>query len=162
MLQGDSSTLTVYIGRQAPTSSDQAPVPTSDQRRIYYWLSDKGLARQELLQVTSTDAANGTVPSDPGDIGCKLLAEEVKSLQFQYFDGSSWQDSWDGTAADANGNSPQGAPQAVAVTVEIARPDGEKKTYRHVIALLSANNPTPLQQNSSTGSSSGSSSGSGN
>jgi hypothetical protein len=152
VVQGDSSTLTLFISRVPPdpnnANNPQAQQPFSDQRRIYYWLSGGspgGLARQELLQVTSTDAVNGSVPPDSGDPNSKLLAPEVKSLQFQYFDGSDWQDSWDGTQPGSDGVTPIGPPLAIAVTLDIARPDGEVKTYRHVVAIPTANNPTPSQ-----------------
>jgi prepilin-type N-terminal cleavage/methylation domain-containing protein len=163
VVQGDSSTLAIYVSRVPPDPNNpnnpQAQQPFSDQRRIYYWLSGGspgGLARQELLQVTSSDALNGTVPADSGDPNSKLLAPEVKSLQFEYFDGSEWNDSWDGTQAGSDGVTPIGPPLAIAVTLGIAGPDGEVKTYRHVVAIPTANNPTPSQL-SASGTTSGSS-----
>lgn len=159
-LQGDASSLTLFVS-QVPRNSGNGSNPTappgvSDQRRIMYWLagggnSPLGLARQELGQVTSDDASNTTPPAvtDPGS---KLIvAPEVKSLQFQYFDGSNWQDTWDGTQAGSDGVSPIGPPAAVAITIGIPPPgggDGPLKTYRHVVAILTANGPTQQQQNS--------------
>jgi hypothetical protein len=76
-----------------------------------------------------------------------LVAHEVKSLSFEYFDGSSqtWSDSWDGTQAGGDGVTPMGPPSAIKITVEIAmpNPDGSgdlpSKTYIQVIPLHAAN-----------------------
>jgi hypothetical protein len=90
-----------------------------------------------------------------------VLAPEVKSVQFQYFDGTDWQDSWDCTTSGDDGVTPIGPPQAIAVVVEIAVPqDGPKgeepptKRYRHVVACVTANGTTPQappQQAGTTG-----------
>jgi len=160
-LQGTSNSLTLYVSRvptNPPGSDDSTQVPgLSDQHRIVYWLVDGGgLARQDVTATTSDDAANGNVPSGMPDPGSKqLLAKEVQSLQFQYFDGSDWQDSWDGTQVGADGVTPIGPPVAVAITIGIASPGGgDVKTYRHVVAIPTANSPTTVQQSSSGGSTS--------
>ena len=115
-----------------------------------------------VLARIATDARPGEAhvseadSPDAGDANSKLLAAEVKSVQFQYFDGSEWEDSWDGTQAGSDGVTPIGPPLAIAVTLGIAGPDGEVKTYRHVVAIPTANNPTPSQL-SASGTTSGSS-----
>jgi hypothetical protein len=123
----------------------------SDERRISYWLagdagSPLGLARQELKQVTSDDA-NITPPSVP-DEASYVIAEEVKSLTFQYFDGTSWQDTWDGTQPGADGSTPMGPPLAIAITLGVAEPGNDAggqpslKLYRHVVSIMTANGVT--------------------
>ena len=162
-LQGSSSQLTVYLSRiprevmippAQQTDSDNPP-ETSDLRRISYWLAGDGslgLARQELLLVTSDDAAN--VPPDGiGNEGDYVIAPEVTSLSFSYFDGTNWQDSWDGTTPGGDGVTPIGPPMAVAVVLGMvppgAAPGTPAKTYRYVIPIATANGTTQTSTSSS-------------
>jgi len=155
-LQGDSQHLVLWVSR---ISSDLSQWQTnqavsSDVRRITYWLaggsgSPLGLARQEIKQATSDDAQN-SMTADIPDEGSLVIADEVQSVAFRYFDGTSWQDSWDGTQADTSGAS-IGPPQAVEITVSILPPNSGSstgaspglKTYRHVVAIPTANGATP-------------------
>ena len=78
-----------------------------------YRLSD-GLIRDETQQLPSA-----TVSVDPSQGGVtEVLAPEVKSLAFQYFDGTNWTTSWDTTNTSA--------PVAIQVTmgVKLKRPRG--------------------------------------
>ena len=154
-VQGDSSRLTLYVSRVPRELSQLAPdavAPTlSDERRVSYWMaggtnSDTlGLARQEVKIATSDDAL-GNLPPDIADEGNFVIAPEVRSLAFRYFDGSAWQNTWDGTMAGPDGTTPVGPPVAIEITIRIApagaaNPDNEQswKTYRHVVALPTAN-----------------------
>jgi hypothetical protein len=153
-LQGDATHLTLYTSL-APTEvlrSLTAPSQTtplvSDLRRITYWLAGSpdaplGLARQEIKIATSADALTPFDPSQVDEKAC-VLAEEVVGLSFQYFDGSDWLDSWDGTQVQADGQTPLGPPLAVAINLTLRRntENGEDNTvnYRYVIALPTANN----------------------
>src|SRR5207245_8123141 len=132
---------------------------TSDLRRITYWVaggsgSPLGLARQEIKQATSDDALNST-PSVIPDEASFVIAEEVQSVAFRYFDGTAWQDSWDGTQIDSTGAS-TGPPQAVEITVAILPPSSDSsagdnsnlKTYRHVVAIPTANGTSPAPSTS--------------
>jgi hypothetical protein len=120
---------------------------SSDLHRITYWLvgGSGGLARQEIKQATS-DAALISTPPDIPDEASFVIAEEVQSVAFRYFDGTAWQDSWDGTQTDSTGAS-TGPPQAVEITVAILPPGSDSsagdnsnlKTYRHVVAIPTAN-----------------------
>jgi uncharacterized membrane protein YgcG len=162
-LQGSSSSLTLYVSRVPPGASGSngptQPAGFSDQRRIVYWLVEgAGLARQELTAVTSEDAMNGNVPSGMPSDPKQLIAKEVQSLQFQYFDGTNWQDSWDGAQVGPDGVTPIGPPLAVAITIGIVSEDGiDTKTYRHVAAIPTANSQSSLQAQNSNNSNSGSS-----
>src|SRR5262249_17299391 len=76
------------------------------------------------------------------DEASHVIAPEVKSLQFRYFDGSNWQDSWDGTQPGPDGVTPQGPPRAIELTIGFGTPDNPDaalKTVRHVIAIPPAN-----------------------
>ena len=167
LMQGTTDTLTIWVSRvpydaNNPNSQNNlnnplAPPGLADTRRIDYWLAGGGglgLARQEQTAITGDDAAPGTSPPDVSDPNSKLIiAPEVKSLQFQFFDGSAWQDSWDGTVTGADGVTPLGPPAAVAITIGLAPPDGgELKTYRHVIGIQTANGSTSGQISSTDGS----------
>jgi hypothetical protein len=158
-VQGDSSRLILWVSRVPGdlnfTPNGQAAQPlSSDLRRITYWLAGGnealGLARQEVKLATSDDAII-TVPPDIPDEPSFVIAEEVKSLQFRYFDGTSWQDIWDATAAGSTG-APLGPPLAIEITVGVASsssndvtPDSKPtlKSYRHVVAIPTANGTTP-------------------
>jgi prepilin-type N-terminal cleavage/methylation domain-containing protein len=155
-LQGDSGRLILWVSRisadlgQAQTS----PAVSSDLRRITYWLagggSPLGLARQEIRQATS-DAALVSMPPDIPDEESYVIAEEVQSVAFRYFDGTAWQDSWDGTQLDSTSGASIGPPQAVEITLSILPPNSgdmtadnsNLKRYRHVVAIPTANGATP-------------------
>jgi hypothetical protein len=160
-VQGDTSWIMLYISRvprelTAVTDSDSEDQPlSSDLRRVSYWLaggadSPLGLARQEVAAVTS-DQEMAVVPPGIPDEASMVIAEEVKSLQFSYFDGNAWQDTWDGTAAGPDGSTPVGPPLAIAITLGIASDSGSSgnadqplKLYRHVVPLVTANGATQL------------------
>ena len=121
-VQGDSTHLVLSVSRVSreftlgPNSDTSTTnlVGISDLRLISYWLvgdsgSAQGLARMEYKPVTSTDAVNAIPPNLPDDASY-VIAEEVKSLTFSYFDGSAWQDSWDGTTPGPDGVTPMGPP----------------------------------------------------
>jgi prepilin-type N-terminal cleavage/methylation domain-containing protein len=151
-LQGDSGQLTIYVSRWpreamiGADSNNLNPPAVSDLRRVTWWLTDQGLARQEILVATSDDSLSVPAP-DLNDGYSKLVAQEVKNLQFRYYDPTSqtWEDSWDGTQPGADGVTPMGPPAAVEITITIAmpNPDGEGdlplKEYRHVVLLHAAN-----------------------
>jgi prepilin-type N-terminal cleavage/methylation domain-containing protein len=156
-VQGEATRLMLYVTRvpseitDLPPNSSASPPVLSDVRRITYWLSGDtgaplGLARQELKVETSSDALS-SIPPDVPDEQSYVIAEQVRSVQFQYFDGTNWQDSWDGTAlGGADGQTPQGPPVAIAITLGIVPPSAasrggkvEPVMYRHVVALPAAN-----------------------
>jgi len=145
-VKGDGTTLSVYITRLSratitPPQTDETTTGStgSDIRRITYFLDgDRGLIRQEVRMVT---ADNPDDPASTNDVeeSRAVLAEEVSQLEFRYFDGSSWVDSWDGAALGADGKTPLGPPRAVEITVAIRTPGGvEPKTYVHVVAFQTA------------------------
>jgi hypothetical protein len=159
-VQGDSGQLTLYVskvpGEIYGNNPGEAGMVTSDLRRITYWLasSGSGLARQEVKLVTSDDATNN-MPPNIGDETPFILAPEVRSLSFSYFDGTSWQDTWDSTAMGADGITPMGSPRAIAITIGVAQPPARQgaepviKTTRHVVAIVTANGATQQQNTTS-------------
>jgi len=141
-LQGRFGRLILWVSRISADSADidesirvqrfapESPIGSS--------ATGGGLARQEIKQATSDDALISTPPDIP-DEDSFVIAEEVQSVAFRYFDGTAWQDSWDGTQTDSTGAS-TGPPQAVEITVAILPPSSDSsaggnsnlKTYRHV------------------------------
>jgi hypothetical protein len=127
---------------------------TCDLRRVCYWLIKDGdkqsLARQELLQATGPDA--GTVPPNVSDPAPYIIASNVKSFGLEYFDGSTWQTSWDGTKLDSNTGFPIGPPAAIAVNITLISPAttpgarDRETSYRHVVAIPAANSFAQNQQ----------------
>jgi hypothetical protein len=175
-IQGDSGTLMIYTSRvprevlipPAMAALTNAPPVASDLRRISYWLAGDGtlgLARQEMLLVTSDDAQ--TDPTQVGDEASFVIAPEVQSLTFSYFDGTNWQDTWDGSTTGSDGVTPIGPPLAIAVVVGMVPPGTsgtaggqQQKVYRHVVEIPTANGATQ-QTTGSTGSAQQTTSGSG-
>jgi hypothetical protein len=108
-----------------------------------------GLARQEIKILTTDDVINATSPVGGPDEASLVVAPEVCSLQFQYFDGSAWQDSWDSSTPGADGVTPIGPPRAISIRVGLAQPGGggnqDLKYIRHVVPIPTANGTT--QQN---------------
>jgi hypothetical protein len=105
--------------------------------------------------VTSDDAT--ALPPDIPDEASLVIAEEVKSLTFSYWDGTNWQDTWDGTQTGSDGQTPIGPPLAIAIVIGLAPPGSSVdsqpplKYYRQVVPLPTANGAT---QQSNTGDSS--------
>ena len=172
-VMGDSQTLHLFISNlpREIYSSNASFVnadagntpPVGDVRRVSYWLvggddSPGGLARQEVPLSTSDDALQN-LPPDVDNENSFIIADEVRSLQFQYWDGTDWQDSWDSTELGPDGVTPLGSPLAIAVTIGVAPkqsgpPQGEVplRTFRHVLVIASANGMT-LQTEAASGTS---------
>ena len=150
-MQGDRARLTLYVSR-LPQDGEWLPGrPVADLRLVTYWLAHNGsrplgLARFEAPQVTA-DPSLTLPPPDGSDDGSHVIAEEVRSLSFRYFDGTSWYDSWDGTEPGDDYFTPVGPPLAIEIVLALAAPreDGRPdrpqdwKYYRHVVAIPAAN-----------------------
>jgi prepilin-type N-terminal cleavage/methylation domain-containing protein len=144
-VQGDSTKLILCTSQVPRPSADPTSQPTSDLRRIAYWLANGlGLSRKEIQQVTSDDA-NSDLSDDPS----LVIAGEVVDLTFSYFDGSAWQDNWDGTTLGPDGQTPIGPPVAVGIDLTISSPDKQStKKYHRVVLIPTANGVA--QQNTTT------------
>jgi type II secretory pathway component PulJ len=152
---GDNTSLTLYVSKvpgelYASRTGDMGQL-VSDIRKIQYWLADNGLGlcRQEVRVATAEEALTTAPPG--GDVNTYLLAPEVKSIEFRYFDGSSWVESWDSTTVGDDTITPIGAPRAIEVRVGVLPPGGkdgdELKYYRHTIAISTANSITQATNN---------------
>ena len=168
-VEGDSETLHLFVSnlpREIYASGNSfadissgayTPPVVGDVRRISYWLvgggdSPAGLARQDVPLATSDDALQNLPPGVDNE-SSYIIADEVRSLSFQYFDGQQWWDSWDSTELGPDGATPIGSPVAIAVTVGVARPhspgqpaDASLRMYSHTLFIPSANGITMLSQ----------------
>jgi hypothetical protein len=157
-VQGWSDRVIVYATRvprellQRPSSPDADPVQVfGDLRRISYWVEPEGsptagLHRKELKLLTAETSDDEAFQADEGAEG-RPLAEEVRSLAFQYWDGSAWQDTWDGTAVGGDGVTPIGPPLAINITLGVALPGGQAgeprlKVYSYTVSIPTANGAT--------------------
>ena len=85
-------------------------------------------------------------PPEISDADGHVIAEEVRGLSFEFFDGLAWQTSWNGTAMSVDGKTPIGPPSAIRVTLTIASKDGQRThDFRRTVALPAGNN-FPAQQ----------------
>ena len=147
---GEADRLTLFVARVASlarTDDGDAPTP-ADVRRVSYWHAAGGLARQELPWVTSERLQNATGPDieDGKEEQDYVIAEEVTRLQFEYWDGGGWADTWDGRQPGADGRTPKGPPMAIRVRFWLRVPGPEpgetvEKEFRHTIAVRGAPGP---------------------
>ncbi len=120
----------------------QQRLPASERRSSVYQ-SAVGLARLEGDRM-AIDHADLESDVDALALASQVLAPEVASLQFRYFNGTAWVDSWDSTAMDA-------LPLAIEVTIGYRDPPDKDdrladltgtvrigQTVRHVIAVPAA------------------------
>jgi prepilin-type N-terminal cleavage/methylation domain-containing protein len=160
---GESDRLTIFAVKVAGQGKNldetgEAPTP-ADIRRVTYWVTDKGLARQELPWLTSEQLINSTdpIPEDGKEESDYVIAEEVTRIQFEYWDGSAWADTWDGRQTNADGKTLRGPPMAIRVHFWLNVPGpnpGEtiEKEFRHTIAVRSAAGPAvPDAETTQTG-----------
>ena len=89
-----------------------------------------------------------------------VIAPEVVQLQFRYFDGTDWQDTWDGSQPGPDGMTPMGPPRAIEITLGVRQPTPEGgdatantnvKTYVHYVAIEAANAINPPTTTTTTG-----------
>jgi hypothetical protein len=172
MVVGDSQHLSLYIGKvpdykQNQKNQNLPPQNWNDLRRVCYWVAqDGGLARQEIQIPTAQDIVNQTTPWGAGDENQYIIAPKVTEVTFEYYDGSTWNDSWqmNGIQFQADNKTPVGPPMAIRVTLTVKGGAGndssQTKTYQHVIAIPTADGlpNNSGSTNSSMGSSSSSSS----
>jgi type II secretion system protein J len=143
--QGQSSDneLTSAIGNDVlafySTVSDSDPaIGVGEIKRIEYTIEPAGdtgetcLVRRVTSNLLSTD-----MPATTAEIICR----RVLSFTLEYFDGSSWQSSWDSTAMS------NALPQAVLITLELqddSTPAGDTgPQVTRVVNLPCAPAPTP-------------------
>jgi hypothetical protein len=128
----------------------------TDLRQVTYNLADngQGLQRQETILVMAQDlSGNNTVSpttEDPSQsVPPQMLAEEVDSLEFQYYDAQAgWVQNWPQDATNYDGVTPIGPPMAVKITLHMKSTHAgmadeedanQGHTYTQVVAIPTAN-----------------------
>jgi general secretion pathway protein J len=98
--------------------------PWGDIQKVEYRLSDNEPASAErgrdFVRVVTRNLLATTI-EEPPEQG---LLTGVESLEFSYYDGDAWEDSWDSTAHQDE------SPQAVRVRIEFAVGEGEMRGAR--------------------------------
>lgn len=147
-IEGDDSSLTLNISpvpreQLAPDKLrlDTATLPNpnvSGLRRTAYWaVEGLGLLKYERTDVTNSDLDTWFLDQDQA----KRIAPEVKSISFQYWDGTQWTPNW--TSYDPNSDSPpQGPPAGIEITITMnpTQEGQEGRRYRHVVSIPTGNN----------------------
>lgn len=77
-----------------------------DLTKTVYFVSDKGLVREKYKLLTGT-----AILVNARDVQ-EVISDRVKGIKFRYFDGSTWQDSWQSSATKK-------MPRAIEVTLHI-------------------------------------------
>lgn len=156
---GEEKSITLFVAKTASGNprQDGMVANPADIRRICIWMTDNGLARQELTSVLSetTKAIKSGPDLTQGDEASYIFAEEVVDITFEYWDGASFSASWDGSVLGADNKTVLGPPLAVRVTLTLQLPtqnpnEPVQKTIRHTFALQAAPGPsstnsTPLE-----------------
>jgi hypothetical protein len=147
-LQGDVSRLKLAISRFPRELNYERAQPLSDLRVVTYWMATDagrpiGLARREMRQPTVDPSLTALPTSGSGDAAF-VIAEEVKSISFRYFDGLAMKSTWDGTQTGDDLLTPTGPPVAVEVTLGFVFPNseypnvqGKVQSYRRVVTIPS-------------------------
>jgi prepilin-type N-terminal cleavage/methylation domain-containing protein len=142
---GTDKQFSVFVARTPDSAGFDPNVQgRADLRRITYWMNPNGgLCRQEKPWVTSEGVRNSVHPDTANEDG-DVIASEVKDVTFEYFDGSSWTGSWDGSILGPDGVTPTGPPRAVKATLTLefapSRPNQPPitRTVSHVIPIRAA------------------------
>ncbi|HEV7998314.1 MAG TPA: type II secretion system protein GspJ [Planctomycetaceae bacterium] len=107
-----------------------------------------GLAR---LEGDRTAIGYAMETSSTSSMSARILAPEVQSVAFRYFDGTNWVQSWSGATAQA-------LPTAVEIVITVngandpygARTQADRerppRTYRHVVAITSTAPPQLISE----------------
>ena len=165
-LFGDSQSLIVHLSLPSRASAAAAMSSNSaadgsagylgsDMQSVAYFLFGSSSMLAQQLSGSSGQQSSGLArmqgdrmamqaADETGDLssmasGVKLLAPEVASIQFEYFDGLSWTTSWDSATSNS-------IPNAVRVTIDFqppvaiggwyARPvSASTNRFQHTVAL---------------------------
>ncbi len=109
----------------------------SDLVRIDYWKGTGGLCRQERPWITADQTGN-SFSFDLSNEATSLIADDATDVLFEYYDGSSWVQTWEG----GSGTIPT-PPVAIRVTLTFSRPNSGSgspitRTVTQTIAVRTA------------------------
>jgi type II secretion system protein J len=130
------------------TGALKGDAPWGDIQEVNYQLQEPAdrlhtFGRDLVRTVTRNLLATATQVAD-----IQRLAGNVENLDFFYFDGTQWRDSWDTTTGDT------GLPQAVRVKLQLASADGPSPRGAQpveMVVLLETHSSTNQTQTASGG-----------
>lgn len=138
------------VKRPAADASPDAEEGASDMAVTIYWIvtdggKSYGLARREINQATSPD-----IDLDPSTFPEQkkyIIAPEVKSIAYDFHNGSGWGNAeWDGSAPLFEGGPSLGPPAAIRITITLRKSlnddadDTDGAAYTQIVALPTSNN----------------------
>lgn len=151
-LFGDAESLIVHISLPNRSDNfvvtgDQVSLSGSDLQSVVYFMSGGGSALAQKLPApapSSTGATTGLTrmqgdrmamqaADQTGDFSTlasnvKLLAPEVASIGFEYFDGVSWGTTWDSATSNS-------IPNAVRITIVFLPPESANGWYARPVSV---------------------------
>ena len=147
---GSSTQVTLFVSRvpqgmtdPTATAVDAGGGVSADLRRVSYYVGGGGgLCRQDRPWATAAGVGDTAEPDYSAE-AADIIAPEVTSATFEYFDGTSWLTDWDGSLPGADGVTPYGPPRAIRATLTFEFPDakgGDPVTRRvvHVFPVRAA------------------------
>lgn len=103
-------------------------LPWGDIQKVIYYLkpsdTDAHAAGKDLVRGVSRNL----LPTAQEILVEQWLMSGVERLQFAYYDGAAWRDTWDSTTADATTGQTNNLPRAIKVQIELAVNQGEPRT----------------------------------
>jgi prepilin-type N-terminal cleavage/methylation domain-containing protein len=133
-------------GGGAPSATGEARPVTSG---LVSYPGPGGVAEQCLVRRVNTNLLAQVEPEPYEEVLCR----NIRSLNVRYFDGLTWQDSWDSTTLDNN------LPSAVELTIELERAVGGQPVVmqfpRVFLVSCSTLSPTNNLQNAAQSGTSG-------
>ena len=154
---GDNQQLTLFVSkvpralleRTTAGGTEATTVLPTDLMRVTYYMASggTGLCRQVRPWITAAGTGDGTA-LDTSNEAFEVIAPEVKSVGFEYLNGTGWDGSWDGSAAALDDSAMMGPPRAVRVTLVFTLLDDRgqttEKTVIHVFPVRASIGNAPV------------------
>ncbi len=145
---GDNQQLTLFVSkvpralleRTTAGATEATTILPPDLQRVTYYMAagGTGLCRQVRPWLTAAGTGDGTA-LDTSNEAFEVIAPEVKSVGFEYLNGTGWDGSWDGSSAALDDSAMMGPPRAIRVTLVFALLDDRgqttEKTVIHVFPV---------------------------
>jgi type II secretion system protein J len=105
--------------------------PWGDIQRIKYSVEEDPLDDNQGKHLVRAVTRN-LLPSIEEEPEEERLLRHVQSLEFSYYDGEEWQDSWDSTARENE------LPEAIRLRIEYAPPEGDERIEPPIELVVSS------------------------
>ena len=145
---GSDQQLTLFVSkvpralleRTTASGTEATTVLPPDLQRVTYYMASggTGLCRQVRPWITAAGTGDGTA-LDTSNEAFEVIAPEVKSVGFEYLNGTGWDGSWDGSSAALDDSAMMGPPRAIRVTLVFTllddRGQATEKTVIHAFPV---------------------------